>query len=109
MRKKIITYFTILSVCILVFSIVINKIIIDKKFPLKTNDLKGLEELTSKVFIFTTHNNNQKMDHMKLIHGLGLLPYTYLDNELTENPQELIFFKNSDCFLNCIGSIAPKP
>ena len=75
MRKKIITYFTILSVCILVFSIVINKIIIDKKFPLKTNDLKGLEELTSKVFIFTTHNNNQKMDHMKLIHGLGFSNY----------------------------------
>tara|TARA_B100000886_G_scaffold338688_1_gene302129 strand:- start:403 stop:1176 length:774 start_codon:yes stop_codon:yes gene_type:complete len=85
MRKKIITYFTILSVCILVFSIVINKIIIDKKFPLKTNDLKGLEELTSKVFIFTTHTNNQKMDHHKLIYGLGFLPYTSLDNELTEN------------------------
>ena len=84
MRKKIIAYFAILSICILIFPFVGNKIIIEKKFPLKTNDLRGLEELTSKVFTLTTHNENQKIDHSRLTHGLGLLPYTSLDNKLTE-------------------------
>ena len=84
MRKKIIAYFAILSIFILVFPIVGNKIIIEKKFSLKTNDLRGLKELTSKVFTFTNHYESQKIDPSRLTHGLGLLPYTSLDNKLTE-------------------------
>ena len=32
-----------------------------------------------------------------------------LDNGFVENPKMLICFKNSDCFLNIIGLISPKP
>ena len=88
MRKKIITYFAVLSICVLVFPFVLNKIIIEKKFPIRTNDLKGLEELTSNVFTFTNHNHNPKMDPDRLIYGLGFKPLTSLNNKFTEN----IFF-----------------
>jgi len=84
MKKKIIKNFAILFICILVFPLIGNKLIIKNKFPLKTKNLKGLEELTSKVFTFTNHNKNQKMNHSRLMSGLGLLPYTSLDNKLTE-------------------------
>ncbi len=84
-KKKIILYLVILSIFSLAFSFIGDRLIMKYKFPLKTNNLEGLEELTSKVFAFTNHNDYQKMDHSRLIHGLGLLPYTSLDNKLTEN------------------------
>ena len=84
MKKKIIKNFAILFICILIFPLIGNKLIIKNKFSLKTKNLKGLEELTSKVFTFTNHNDNQKMNHLRLIEGSGLLPYTSLDKKLTE-------------------------
>ena len=84
MKKKIIKNFAILFICILIFPLIGNKLIIKNKFSLKSKNLKGLEELTSKVFTFTNHNDNQKMNHLRLINGSDLLPYTSLDKKLTE-------------------------
>ena len=85
MKNKLVKYFTILVICMLFFPIVGSKLIIKYKFPLKTNDLAGLEELTSKVFTFTNKNSDQKMDHSRLIHGINLWPYHRFDNILIEH------------------------
>ena len=62
MKNKLVKYFTILVICMLLFPIVGSKLILKYKFPLKSNDLAGLEELTSKVFTFTNKNSDQKVN-----------------------------------------------
>lgn len=80
MKNKLVKYFTILVICMLFFPIVGSKLILKYKFPLKSNDLAGLEELTAKVFTFTNQNDYQKMDHTRLIHGVNLWPFHQFDN-----------------------------
>ena len=66
MKKKLITYLAILTICLIFFPYVGSKLIVKYKFPLKTNDLSGLEELTNKVFTFTNKNFSQKMPRQSM-------------------------------------------
>ena len=88
MIKKISRYLIVTIIMLISFfliSVATSKIIFENQFSLKTNDLRGYEELTSKVFKFTTHNNHQKMSHHFLINGANFLPNTLLDKILTED------------------------
>lgn len=84
MVKNIFKYLIVSFIALFLFSILLSKIIIENKFALKTNDLKGLEELTSKVFTFTNQGISKRIDHSKLVDGINLLPYFSFDNKLTE-------------------------
>tara|TARA_B100000989_G_C19415374_1_gene416225 strand:- start:70 stop:849 length:780 start_codon:yes stop_codon:yes gene_type:complete len=88
MIKKISRYLIVTITVLISFfliSVTASKIIFENQFSLKTKDLRGYEELTSKVFKLTTHNNHQKMSHHFLIQGANFLPNTWLDNILTED------------------------
>ena len=88
MIRKTFKYFIIFFMTILSISIILSKIIFEKRFALKTKDLKGLENLTSKVFTLTTHNNDQGellMNHHFLIEGINFIPKILLDNKLVEH------------------------
>ena len=88
MIKKISRYLIVTIIMLISFfliSVATSKIIFENHFSLKTKDLRGYEELTSKVFKFTTHNNHQKMSHHFLINGANFLPNTLLDKILTED------------------------
>ncbi len=88
MIKKISRYLIVTIIVFISFfliSVTSSKVIFENQFSLKTKDLNGYEELTSKVFKLTTHNNHQKMSHHFLIQGANILPNTWLDNILTED------------------------
>ena len=53
MIKKITKYFVIIIISFFIISITLSNIIFQSKFALKTIDLKGLENITSKVFTLT--------------------------------------------------------
>ena len=57
----------------------------ETKFDLQSKDLSEVEKLNSKVFKFTNHNNDTKIDHNKLFSGHGFIPYTILENIITSN------------------------
>ena len=66
MIKKISRYLIVTIIVFISFfliSVTTSKFIFENQFSLKTKDLRGYEELTSKVFKLTTHNNHQKMIH----------------------------------------------
>ena len=85
MIRKTFKYFIIFFITILFINTILSKIIFEKKFALKTKDLKGLENLTSKVFTLTTHNDDQRMNHHFLIEGKSFIPKILLDNKLVEH------------------------
>ena len=85
MIRKITKYFIIILISFFIIPITISNIIFYNKFTLKSKDLKGFEEMTSKVFTLTNNNKNQKMNHMRLRNGIDFLQHTYLDNQFTEH------------------------
>ena len=82
-KNLIVTIIVLISFFLI--SVTTSKIIFENQFSLKTKNLRGYEELTSKVFRLTTHNNHQKMNHQFLIQGANVLPSFWLDNILTED------------------------